>query len=57
MEELHLYVPKQQKTLNLQLPSGQSKDIDISLYHKLLLGGDQLTVARARGSCAAQCDH
>jgi len=48
---------KQQKTLNLQLPSGQSKSIDINLYHKLLLGGDQLTAARARGSCAARCDH
>jgi len=27
------------------------------LFHRVLLGGDQLTIARCRGSIAARCDH
>ena len=27
------------------------------LYHKLLLGGDQLTIARSRSSIAIRADH
>ena len=34
-------------------------DIEVNekLFHEILLGGDQLTVARARGSITARQDH
>ena len=31
--------------------------MDEEIYHQILLGGDQLTVARARGSVAVRADH
>jgi len=32
-------------------------EVDDELFHQILLGGDQLTVARARGSITARLDH
>jgi len=32
-------------------------EVDDELFHKIFLGGDQFTVARARGSIAVRLDH
>ena len=57
MDKLHVYVPTKE-VLNKRLRSSR-ETINIKDYNfcKILLGGDQLTVARARGSAAARVDH
>lgn len=57
LEELHHYVPTEKVTLNLTLPTGESRPLNSELFHRILLGGDQLTAARARSGCAARADH
>ena len=57
LEELHRYVPTEKVTLNLTLPSGESRPLDSELFHRILLGGDKLTAARARSGCSARADH
>ena len=50
MEKLHKYVPAKSVTNEV------SGDED-HLYHKLLLGGDQLIIARSQSSIAIRADH
>ena len=57
LHHIHQYIPSKTTTLNLLLPSGDVKNINSELFHRVLLGGDQLTVARARSACAARSDH
>ena len=57
LKEIHRYVPTEMITLNLTLPTGESKPVDSELFHRILLGGDQLTAARARSACSARLDH
>lgn len=58
MDKLHEYVPSKPVTESFTLfPGEPDVEIDNELFHQILLGGDQLTVARARGSIAARQDH
>ena len=57
LEELHHYVPTEKVTLNLALPTGESRPLDSESFYRILLGGDQLTAARARSGCSARADH
>ncbi len=51
MLHLHQYVPLTQTTKQLFVPSiGEEVDICQASLHPILLGGDQLTAARARGA-------
>jgi len=53
MDQFHSYVPTKQKTK--QLPD--NIELEDNIFHRILIGGDQLTVARCRGSTAARSDH
>jgi len=57
LKELHRYVPTESTTLNLKLPTGELKPLDSEVFHRILLGGDQLTAARARSGSSARADH
>ena len=51
MSTLQQYVPIRQLSGSVAVPgSSDLEAIDVELLHKILLGGDQLTVARARGA-------
>ena len=55
MSTLQQYVPIRQLSGSVAVPASSDLEaIDVELLHKILLGGDQLTVARARG---AQSQH
>ena len=50
MDHLHQYVPTLTKQHRVQVsPASEEEEIHEHKFHKVLLGGDQLTVARARG--------
>lgn len=51
MKDLHPYVPTQ-TTQSTQTIPGSDTDIEVvkDTFHSILFGGDQMTVARARGS-------
>ena len=50
LDHLHQYVPTLTKERRVQVsPSSQEEEIHEYEFHRVLLGGDQLTVARARG--------
>ena len=49
MYMLHKYVPKVEVTGSYIGDDGHLKECKVQKMHHLLLGGDQLTVARARG--------
>ena len=53
LDELHKYVPTKQTTQDVEVVHGQDEVEHLSLtvdhFHHILLGGDQLTIARARG--------
>ena len=58
MDEIQKYVPA--KSVTAFFPLFHEEDdieYDDEVFHKILLGGDQVTVARARGSIAARADH
>ena len=44
------FVPTVNARCCLDLPCGSVQEIDDTRYHPILLGGDQLTVARVRGT-------
>ena len=50
MESLHEYVPTH-STLSKVAVAGENEEVDVmnDKFHQILFGGDQLTVARARG--------
>lgn len=46
------FVPTQPSEGELTLPNGSTLDFDDTRFHNIILGGDQLTVARVRGTQA-----
>ena len=50
MEELHTYVPTVDVTQSCVLQKGMVRKFNEFSFLKILFGGDQLTVARARGA-------
>ena len=57
MDEVHDYVPSVTQHTSLLLPDGSVWEDDNQFFHRILMGGDQLTVARARGSISIREDH
>ena len=49
MKSLHQYVPKKTHRLTFHLPEEEFV-VDEDSYHRILLGGDQLTTCRSRGA-------
>lgn len=51
MSDLQQYVPMHQVSGSVAIPgSSELEGIDVEVLHMTLFGGDQLTVARARGA-------
>ena len=57
MDKLHEYVPTKHVVVERTLVSGEMKMMEDHAMCKTLIGGDQLTVVRVRGSAAARVDH
>jgi len=58
MDKMHEYVPcKHVVERFLLFDDDDDIEVDEENFHQILFGGDQLTVARARGSIAARQDH
>lgn len=57
MEKLHDYVPTAAAEGTYSLPNGEQITFDDTKFHEVLFGGDQLTVARARGAQALRSTH
>ena len=57
MDQLQTYAPAVQSTKQLSLLEDGVVELDDVDFHRLLIGGDQLTVARCRGSAAVRSDH
>ena len=58
MEQLHAYVPTVSMTKEFPVEgTGDSVLLDDYNFHRILVGGDQLTAVRCRGSAAAHSDH
>jgi L1 cell adhesion molecule like protein len=57
LANLHKLVPTREKTGKLTLPNGGTLEFDDTTFFQILLGGDQLTVARARGTQALRASH
>ena len=56
--KLHEYVPSKPVIESFSLFAGESDvEFDDKIFHQILLGGDQLTIARACGSIDALQDH
>lgn len=50
MSHMQEYVPTLSKMLDLEVTGESSIRVKADHFHNILLGGDQLTVARARGA-------
>ena len=51
MSHLHQFVPASEHTKRVTIKStGEEVDVHQATFHKILIGGDQLTAARARGA-------
>ena len=57
MDRLQEYVPKASYLTTTTLPSGETYTYKKSDMYEIILGGDQLTCARARESAAIRCSH
>lgn len=57
MDHVHTYVPFATHCSIVALPNEDSFEDVRGVFHHILLGGDQLTIARPRGSIAAREDH
>ena len=57
MEVFHKYVPTRAGTGTLMLPNDNSLDFYDTNFHEILLGDDQLTVARCCGAAAQRWNH
>lgn len=53
---MHDYVPKIVAEGTHTLPTGDQVTFDDTKFHEILFGGDQLTVARARGAQSTHDD-
>ena len=48
LDELHQYVPTTRKEMEVFVPNETEPDVlEVDTFHQILLGGDQLTVARS----------
>lgn len=56
MDEVHRLVPSVSTDSHQVLPNGENQLLKTETFHQILLGGDQLTAARCRGSIATRCD-
>lgn len=58
MDKLHEYVPATDvKEFYDLFDDGDIIEVEEEVFYQILFGGDQLTVARARGSAAIWSDH
>lgn len=57
LDKLHKYVPAADATESYDMFEDGIIEVEEEMFHQILFGGDQLTVARARGSAAIQSDH
>ena len=57
MDSLHKYVPTLTEDKKVTLPNGEEIELQHTEMWETLFGGDQLTVARARGSIAVRYTH
>ena len=58
MDKQHEYVPAQQVIESFDVfGDGGTIEMNEYIYHQILLGSDQLTVAHARSSAAIHADH
>lgn len=57
MESLQQYVPQKSGRSSLTLPNGETMTVDRTQFSPVLFGGDQLTVARARGARNLRLNH
>ncbi len=57
LDELHKYVPAKKTHTEITLPDGGTLPHDDYKLYQVLLGGDQLTVARVRGAVAIRSNH
>lgn len=57
MDQLQTYVPAVQTTRQFSLQEDGVTQLEDMAFHRILIGGDQLTVARCRGSAAVRSDH
>ena len=57
LDELHKYVPILSKEESMALPDGSKMAYKKDDMHEILIGGDQLTVARSRGAVAIRANH
>ena len=59
MEHAHQYLPCYNKGVDIELPSLNEKlhvSVNVTEYHRLLFGDDQLTAKRGRGSQRIRCN-
>lgn len=49
LEHYMKLVPTVEAKSHLTLPCGTTREVDDTTFHSILMGGDQLTVARIRG--------
>lgn len=54
MQHLHKYVPKKSQTITYHLPDEDFVCRE-EFHHRILFGGDQLTVCRSRSAQSARC--
>ena len=57
MDALHAYVPTHASEGQLTLPNGSDLSFDDTTFFKILIGGDQLTVARVAGVQTLRMGH
>ena len=57
LDELHRYVPSKNIHSDIALPDGGTLAHDDYKLYQILLGGDQLTVARIREAVAVRSNH
>ena len=58
LEEYHdKYIPTKSSDATVTLPCGSTRSIDDVQFHHILVGGDQLTVARAKGAITLRSTH
>ena len=58
LEDLHeRYLPTKPLLETITLKDGTTRSVDCTKYHQILIGGDQLTVARVRGAVGMRITH
>uniref|UniRef100_A0A1X7VUI6 DUF6589 domain-containing protein n=1 Tax=Amphimedon queenslandica TaxID=400682 RepID=A0A1X7VUI6_AMPQE len=57
LDELHKYVPAKEVSSQNTLPNGESEEVTDDKLYQILIGGDQLTVARARSAIGIRRNH